>query len=153
MTSTFLLLGGNMYFAYGLQLAVIWYLVSNGFKYTNRLKTNAKRQYVYAALLEKQPQSITLNILLGLFIQIVFLIPYIKTIHHNAEFFSTVSGFLFIVVVVAYLLRIKSTQKLNKTMEKVILNYTRATLVMYSTLLLYFSLPVIYLTLQLIRTV
>ena len=153
MTSTFLLLGGNMYFAYGLQLAVIWYLVSNGFKYTNRLKTNAKRQYVYAALLEKQPQSITFNILLGLFIQIVFLIPYIKTIHHNAEFFSTVSGFLFVVVVVACLLRVKSTQKLNKTMEKIILNYTRATLVMYSTLLLYFSLPVIYLTLQLIRTV
>lgn len=153
MTSTFLLLGGNMYFAYGLQLAVIWYLVSNGFKYTNRLKTNAKRQYVYAALLEKQPRDITLSILLGLFIQIVFLIPYIKTIHHNAEFFSTVSGFLFVVVGVACLLRVKSTQKLNKTMEKIILNYTRATLVMYSTLLLYFSLPVIYLTLQLIRTV
>lgn len=153
MTSTFLLFGGNMYFAYGLQLAVIWYLVSNGFKYTNRLKTNAKRQYVYAALLEKQPRDITLSILLGLFIQIVFLIPYIKTIHHNAEFFSTVSGFLFVVVVVACLLRVKSTQKLNKTMEKVILNYTRATLVMYSTLLLYFSLPVIYLTLQLIKTV
>ena len=65
MTSTFLLLGGDMYFAYGLQLAVIWYLVSNGFKYTNRLKTNAKRQYVYAALLEKQPRDITLSILLG----------------------------------------------------------------------------------------
>ena len=153
MTSTFLLLGGNMYFAYVLQLAVIWYLVSNGFKYTNRLKTNAKRQYVYAALLEKQPRDITLSILLGLFIQIVFLIPYIKTIHHNAEFFSTVSGFLLIVVVVAYLLRIKSTQKLNKGIGKAILNYTRATLIMYSTLLLYFSLPVIYLTLQLIRTV
>ena len=153
MTSTFLLLGGNMYFAYGLQLVVIWYLVSNGFKYTNRLKGNAKKQYLYIALLEKQPRDITLSILLGLFIQIVFLIPYIKTIHHNAEFFSTVSGFLFVVVGVACLLRVKSTQKLNKTMEKIILNYTRATLVMYSTLLLYFSLPVIYLTLQLIRTV
>ena len=153
MTSTFLLLGGDMYFAYVLQLAVIWYLVSNGFKYTNRLKGNAKKQYLYVTLLEKQPRDISVNIILGLFIQMVFLIPGIKEIHHNPTFFSNVAWFLFVLVVVAAVLRIKSTQKLNKTMEKIILNYTRATIIMYSTLVLYFSLPIVYLTIQLIKTV
>lgn len=142
-----------MYYAIGFQIVIIAMLICNGDKYIKRLLQNRKRSILCNTNMERQPVEITRDLAVAIILQHVFIVPGIKEIHHNPDFFVSVLFTLAGMAILTMLLRIYVVNRVNSRLSDTILNYTVATVFMYITLILYFSIPVIYVIKQLLTKV